>query len=590
MAYAFEKILSQVDPNKINLFAGQAGGAQPEIAGTQAPETKTETGGAVGTGDGAGAQVQSASIPSEGTAGRSVGTQRAFEASQKAGPVSVSAPMGRVAEKLATAQKGLQEEADKYKTTELGKQQYEVGTEDIQKAVAGDREAGAKVSGTMGRTTVTPVAQWTPQTKYEVSDIEKFKSTPGISRYLHQTLGPGYTAGASALDVQRIRSSPEFQRDLAALEAEQARISDIAKGYAAQDTGLQASVTKTGQERLAAAKKGIEGVLGSEKGALEAQQEAEYQKYLQDVAEAGKAGSAKQKEIAASKQGEVQKRFEEVFAQRPELKKYMTPEAIAAFGISPEQFVKQAETKGLSAQSFYDPKEAERFNRIMQFLGGTEARVAGEIPQTAGELATEEYLQSVVGRAGQANEAADVAARQAIAQARARAEARGAQARSQVTDPNVLAQRAAQARASLGRGDIAQDIVDASQFYRPGEVSGSAMDYLDPADVAAMNAAYEELMTPQNVQAGRLFNAPAYTFDEQAYKNAVLQRLNALAVPTGGPGMPAAIPGGTAIYLPDGYNPPPGPPPPTSFGEQILENLTNPFRKPLPAVPKKIRF
>jgi hypothetical protein len=82
MAYAFEKILSQVDPNKINLFAQQAGGAQPEIAGTQAPETKTETGGAVGTGGGAGAQVQSASVPSEVTAGPDSGPKRLARGSQ----------------------------------------------------------------------------------------------------------------------------------------------------------------------------------------------------------------------------------------------------------------------------------------------------------------------------------------------------------------------------------------------------------------------------------------------------------------------------------------------------------------------------
>jgi hypothetical protein len=81
------------------------------------------------------------------------------------------------------------------------------------------------------------------------------------------------------------------------------------------------------------------------------------------------------------------------------------------------------------------------------------------------------------------------------------------------------------------------------------------MDYLDPADVAAVNAAYEELMTPMNVQAGRLFNAPAYTFDEQSYKNAVLARLNELsAAPMVSAPIPPGMPGSTAITFPDDYD------------------------------------
>lgn len=555
MAYAFEKILSQVDPNKINLFAQQAGGSQPEIAGTQAPETKTETGGAVGTGGGAGAQVQSASVPSEGAAGRSVGTQRAFEASQKSGPVDLGKSFEQTSAKIAAAQKGLQEEANKYREEEMARQQYDVGQDVIEKAIKGDKEAEGKVATTLGQTTPVRAGAWTPKTDYTIEEVERYGSTPGVRKMLFQQAGPGYTAGSAALDAARLMADPTYQRSLGALRTGQKELEDIAKGYADPEKGLQKSIETAGKEKLETSQKAIKEKLGGALKNLETTNAAEFEQFVDEVKALSTSGSEKQKEVIAKSQPEIAKRIQEVIQIRPDLAKYLTPDFINAFSINPSAYVKATALDKVSAENFYNPEEAATFNRIMGLLGqGGPAKMAGTMPGSSGYLDVDAYTAALQGAAEEKNRAADIAARQAIDQARARAEAKSAQARSQIADPNFLATLAANARASLGRGDIAGDIIDPYQFYRSGEVSGSAMDYLDPADVAAVNAAYEELMTPMNVQAGRLFNAPAYTFDEQAYKAAVLARLNELsAAPMVSAPIPPGMPGSTAITFPDDY-------------------------------------
>ena len=611
MAYAFEKILSQVDPNKINLFAGQAGGAQPEVAGTQAPETKTETGGAVGTGGGAGAQVQAASVPSEGAAGRSVGTQRAFEASQKSGPVNLSGRFQNISAGLKKRSEDLQAEANKYATDAdaantfeewmpakkpdqtvvdqatapqqvnldkkklvdptklMGKPPTDRVETDAQKrarersmqskdrilgALGGNTEDEAALATILNRTTVDPVPVWNPKTDYIDEDIEMYGSMPGVKKILSREFGPGYTAGMATFDAARLMNDPQYQAQLAQVKKEQADLVKLADGYKDAEKGLEAIERKEAKERLDAAQKHIKDTLGDNLKNLEMSNEKEFEEFQQDIKDVMTVGSEEQKKIIQENQQQIQKRIQEIIQIRPDLAKYLTPEFITGFNIKIEDYVRGYSGK-LSAEDFYDEGEANLFNKIMGWLGkGGQAKMAGTRPDAYGYLDVDAYTAALQGAAEEKNRAADIAARQAIDQARARAEARSAQARSQVADPNFLATLAANARASLGRGDIAGDIVDPYQFYRGGEVSGSAMDYLDPADVAAVNAAYEELMTPMNVQAGRLFNAPAYTFDEQAYKNAVLARLNELAAPpiVSSP-IPPAFPGSTAITFPLDY-------------------------------------
>lgn len=640
MAYAFEKIMSQVDPNKINLFGGQSG--EPQAMGAQAtgqPETKTEAGGAVETGGGAGAQVKPEKVPSEGAAGRAVGTQRAFEASQKAGPVSLAKNFAETSQGLQKRSQDLQAEANKYAsdadlandysfwikpqekdatkiqnylqpfdnnakkidnvapfqqkfatknniTRQNEVAQNAMGYQDydalIRAASSGDIEAGKKLSDIVNKTTINAVPVWNPQTDFTDENIDLYGSMPGVQKLLFRQFGPGYTSGMATFDAARLMGDKEYQNQLAQVKQEQENLIKLADSYKDTEKGLEATEKKEAEGRLQEAQSNIKESLGENLKTLETSNEQEFKDFQQDVKDVLTVGSEKQKKVIEENRSAIQKRIEEIVKVRPDLAKYLTQDFINGFGIKLEDFVRGYSGE-VTAEDFYDQGEAEQFNRIMGWLGkGGQAKMPGMKPKAAGYLDVDAYTQAIQGAAEEKNRLADVAARKAIADARARASAGAGAARGQISDPNLLASLSASARASLGRGDIAADIVDPNQFFRRGEVSGSDLDYLDPNDVAAVRSAYEELMTPQDVQAGRLFNAPAYSFDEAAYKNAVIQRLNELAGPIGISGIPG--PGQPVLELPYGGEQP-GPQQPNFF-EQLGSAITNPLNKPMPEVPK----
>jgi len=528
MAYAFEKIQNILDPNKKNIFAeAQDGQTGPENLDTAQDTLKTEASGDISSSGPKNTNLQPAS-QSDAQAARSIGaTQRAFEASKQASPANISAPLSRVSEKLGQASQNLQEEANQFLTGEKAKQVYDVSREEIGKAIGGEKEAGAKVSQTMGMSAPRAVQSFAPKTDYTVEDIENFQSTPGLSRYLRGQYGPSYTAGAAAFDVQRLRSSPEFQKSVSALQSEQNRLNELAKGYLAQDTGLEAQARQYGTENLAASQKAIKEYLGGAQSSLEAENEAEYQAYLQKLKEMEDPQSAARKALAAQSQGDINKRIEEVIAMRPELAKYLTPQNLAAFGMTPEQFIDVASKEGISSQSFYNPEEAARFNRIMGFLGtGGQAKMPGTMPGPAGTFNVEKFATTAAQKAEAANVAADIQARKTIEAALNRARtSRDLAAKQYARLPEELQQIAGQAREALGQGPIDAQIVDPNAFFKAGAVSGSELDYLYPEDVAAVNAAYEELMDPRRLEAGKLLGQSRYSFDTEGYKNAVRQAL-----------------------------------------------------------------
>jgi hypothetical protein len=538
MAYAFEKIMNQMDQGKINVFGQQQGdsAAQANQGPSGGETTKTE---AVGDASGGGgASAPRSNFAPDAAASRTVGAQRAFEASKTKAPVSLKTPMSQVSQQISDASQALQDEANKYVTSQTAKQSYGIPKEDLDKAIAGDKDVGARVSSTLSKTQVDPVERFAPKTDYNIEDIEKFQSSPGIASYLRSQFGPSYTAGGAALDVGRLRAAPDFREGVQAMQAQQRALANRASELTGEK-GVESQVRETGQKALGGAQKDIREYLGKAQTDLDAANDLELQSWLKDVGALADPNSAQAQGLLAGAQPNIQKRLDEVLAMRPELQKYMTPEAMAAFGFSPKDFIKGAQTGGITAANFYDAGEADRFNRIMGFQGtGGTAKTAGMRPQGLGDVDVEGYVNRAVGAASKRNEDADIAAQDAIKRIMGSTVGRRDTA---IANPGIK-ELAARARVGLQRPEwIPEDIVDPTKFYSQNQVSGNEFDYLSPEDAAVLNQSYEELMDPRRVQGGRLYNTPAYNWDESGYQQAVRDALASMAgFPA--PGRPASGP------------------------------------------------
>jgi hypothetical protein len=538
MAYAFEKIMNQMDKDKANIFGDQqqqgGGGQQQAPQGTQG-EVKTNIEGDISSGSGG--TPRSYATPTQ----QNAGAQRAYEAAQKQPKAQGGMPaMSQTSANLTTADTKLQEEANKYVETGKADQNYSIPDADVEAAIGGDVDKRSKVATTISQTTPKPVKAWAPQTDYTVEDIENFKSTPGITGYLRSQYGPGYTAGQSVFDTGVIRSDPQFYETLRNLEGRQQDLTKKAAGYANQDTGVEATVAKAGKENLTTAQTAIKKFLTDQKAIIEGTQTKELEGFQGDV-KAMNEDPAKRAVFVteALKNPDIAKRIEEVKRERPDLAKYLTPEVMAAFGIDPTQFLKVTDPTGVTADSFYDDKEATRFNAIMGLLGqGGAAKVAGTRPGSVGSFGTEDYIKSILRGAEGKNTAADVEAMNKIQRIMEKLQATQGKYSTPV-DPKIFANAAAGqvGREIEGNPNVDPNMIDINKFWKTAG-SDNPLDFLSPEEAEILNAQYEELMDPTRVGAGRLYNVPNYSWDDAGYREALRQAVLAQKA-----GMPGPAPG-----------------------------------------------
>lgn len=535
MAYAFEKIMNQMDKEKANIFGDQqqgGGGQNQAPQGTQG-EVKSSIEGDISSGSGG--TPRSYATPTQ----QNAGAQRAYEAAQKQPKAQGVMPaMSQTSANLTSADTKLQEEANKYVETGKTEQNYSIPDTDVEAAIGGDLNKRSKVATTISQAAPKPVKAWAPQTDYNIEDIENFKSTPGIAGYLRSQYGPSYTAGQSVFDTGVIRSDPQFYDTLRNLEGRQQDLTKKAAGFANQDTGVEATVAKAGKENLTAAQTAIKKYLAEQKAIIEGDQTKELEGFQADV-KGMTEDPAKRTAFVneALKNPDINKRIEQVKIERPDLAKYLTPEVMAAFGIDPTQFLKVTDPTSVTADSFYDDKEATRFNAIMGLLGqGGASKVAGTRPGSVGSFGTEDYLKSIFQAAEGANTSADVAAQGNINAILDRLLKTQGQYQTQV-DPRTFANSAA---GNVGREmgqDIDPNLVDINQYFRTNN-SDNPYDFLSPEDAEALNTNYEELMNPERFGAGRLYNQPNYTWDDAGYREALRQAILAQRA-----GMPGPTPG-----------------------------------------------
>jgi len=543
MAYAFEKIMNQMNNPKANIFGGdpnaQQGDSQVQSTqGTQG-EVKSSIEGDISSGSGG--SPKSFATPQQ----QNAGAQRAYEAAQKQPKAQGVMPaMSQTSANLTAADTKLQEEANKYVETGKADQTYDIPDADVEAAIGGDADKRSKVATTISQAAPKPVKAWAPQTDYNIEDIENFKSTPGISGYLRSQYGPSYSAGQAVFDTGVLRSDPQFYETLRNLEGRQQDLTKKATGYADQDTGVQAQVAKAGKENLTTAQTAIKKFLNDQKAIIEGAQTKELEGFQGDVKAMSEDPARRAAFVDESlKNPEISKRINEVKIERPDLAKYLTPEAMAAFGIDPASFLNVSSTAGITADNFFDEKEATRFNAIMGLLGqGGAAKVAGSKPAGPASFKTEDYIKALFGKASGINEAADTKAQGRKKEIVDRIVEAMGKFNAPLPDPRTFANASAgQVGREFGFGDIDPNMVDINQFFKDlGPGYGNPEEFLTEAEAIEMNQIAEELMDPTRYRAGGKAGAQRYTWDDAGYREALRQAIRGM------PGMP-----GTPVQRPN---------------------------------------
>lgn len=540
MAYAFEKIMSLVDPEKTNIFA-QAAGNQPQGQDQQnQPQTvqKTTTG----------SEIQGGGVGSTEAPKSSSASVAPLPAAPQTKAPKISA-LQDIGQKVTSAGQKLQEEATAYETSEKAKQNYDVSESDIQKGVEGAQEESNKIAQTLAKNTPDVGAFKPSELKNET---EILGSDAGLQRLYARQSSPRYTAGQSAYDVMLLNRNPEAQGEIRAVRGQQQAIRNKLKEYEDPEKGLQAGVQKYGQEKLDTSKKAIVNVLNKMSAAIESGNQAEADKWNQDLQRITSDPAAMRQYI--QDQGfdinTLRPGFDYAGTIDPSMQKYLTPEMIASYGIDPSQYVNLAGPA--SAKDFMSDKEATQFNKIQSLLDkiqsllgrGGQAAIAGIPPSQLAKVDTKKLEDAVVAKAKAKNADEDKKAQQKIDEILGKANI-------SVNKAKTLAdQFAGQVRMQAGQtaGRIqGLDPQLAGGIDPMAYVSRNALpeqlDYLSPEDAAAMNAAYEELGLPTRVNPGRYGQGQVYSpgnFDASAYERDLNNLIAAINPP---PPPPAPAPG-----------------------------------------------
>jgi hypothetical protein len=562
MAYAFEKIQNLLDTGKQNIFdpsaQGQSFDSQNALDSGQMGEMKTEAGGDVSSGSSTSASSPKQSLTQSQA---STASQKAYEASQNQ-PSSNFRPIQDLRANLQKSQQDLQNEANSYTQAQRSRlEPFKVDQSTLEKGVAGDEASAKKIKDvTLG----APVAAeaFKPQTKTDWSEIQRYQSEPGLTGYFRSVYGPSYSRGQAALDVGRLQRDPGFQTEMRSLQGNAQDLQNQLRNYQASDTGLQAQANtelKTGFENQ---KKAIEDYLAKQAADLEASQVSERDRYLADLKRLQDDPNYRRERVQGQlSDPAIDAMIKETVAANPQLGKYLTREAINAFGIDPVQFIKLA-GGDVDASRFYDENEAAKFNRLMGLMGRSGSKVAGAPLDPLASLDVGQYGRSILDRATSANASADEAANRQIQSIQ---NALAERARGYETEQNqfnydqLLNNLALNARGQLTRPGNRPDIenalsgIDPRQFFTVNKGAFNPMDFLNADEAGQLRSAYGELGESREFAPGRQQGGfrPDYSFNQQAYTKALQDLISQMSAPP-----PPPVPEPESARLPGWQNAP----------------------------------
>ncbi len=515
MAYAFRAIdeLMSPDQQKQNIFSSeQAQGQQPGQPGQQA-EVKTNTEGEVASGGGSSASV------SEGAAPQVTDTGAANRAAFKAniGKTQTPKALNDVQSQLQQRSANLQEQANQYFNAGKAGQQYTMSSQDLDKAIGGEGAQRDAARGLLNRQNLNQFEDFKPG-DVEVKDTNLLNTDAGLKKLVARGMGPRYSQGMAAFDVQSLRRTPNFDNILRTIRSDQ----DALRKQSQDLVGSKrAELESYGKQQLAAAQKGAKDYLGSQATAIDQANEQEaatanalLKKYrAEGVPDAEKKALEDARSAVTAMYDQVDPRFARFVSQA---------------GADPRKALKVRDDYG--RDEFVDAGESRRFNDIMSLLGQGDSRLASGArgpDYTVDRAALENQL--VKGTQG-LRAAEDKRLEDLIAgvkgEAQKRADAEDVR-RSQLNLNKLAEQEAANARKGISSlGNYSKDslyeglkLMDPSSYLSRDMRDLGAADAYTAEDVKKLNDMYKDLGSADRASVGQLGNA--YNFDQAGYQSAL---------------------------------------------------------------------
>lgn len=319
--------------------------------------------------------------------------------------------LSQAQQSLAGAQKGLQEEAQKY-VQSAREQQYGLGEDVIQKAAQGDQEAYQQTAQRLSQQGPGMVQEFRPETKTQIQDIEALRSDAGIRQMLGRQAGGQYSAGESALDLAIMRRNPQFNLIREQLLRGQGQLQEEALKQAGERT---AEARQIAQERYGQATQDIQGKLGAQAEAIKAEAakralaENEARKALgaqagQFTEEQARAELAKlQQEMAADTRmagliNEELLPYEKLRSGEGLTDEYKKQLNLGQYYKGPQE---------VTGEQMVNQEEADRFNRIMGLLGQGGQMMTPQEKAAAQGFDVEKFRGDIIGSAQKKRQALD---------------------------------------------------------------------------------------------------------------------------------------------------------------------------------------
>lgn len=520
MAYAYNAIDDLIQGNqKQDIFAQQGGQQSQNGMPQNQDQVKTSTEGEVHSGGQAStspvAQQQSASPPAgdPNTAARA-----AYKANE--GKTGQPAAIGNVQSQLQANSQRLQDEANKYVSSQEQNQHYGVDRGSLDKAITGDQEASGRVHSLFNAAAPTPAEEFKP-TDVNVSDVNKLNTSAGLQDLVARGQGPQYTQGMGAFDVRALRSSPNFQNLMNMIQSQQTGLQKQATDLGAQK---KQEVEEHGQNALTQAQKDAQTYLGSQSDAI-SKANAEEARVANQKLEAlrNKGDPVAEKHALEQAKAQVLKNLQQSDPR--------TAAILNGVSVDPRQFGKAAQN--YSANDFVSSDEAQRFNNIMGLLGNGGQSLNASNPVGPSYSLDQTGLQNALTTAAQQKRnTLDTGFRsreQVIldaAQARADAADKARAGLNLQSISNEQAQAALRGLSPDLQKYYQSGLVDPNQYISRPDVDLSAKDVLNQDEVKKLNDLNKALGMQGSYGVGQYADkTPGYDFNKQGYLAALMPYL-----------------------------------------------------------------
>jgi hypothetical protein len=508
MAYAFKKIDEMVQGNEGDVFGGDAPAmnSQSPVQPAQVVQTKTSTEGELG-------EPTAVEGSGRGVSNRSP-QERTRLIQQNIG--KTQAPIKGVADvqqKIATNQRSLQSEADRYQQGYKKNYNYDVSNDSLRKAIQGDEESFSKSKNLLNKTQADAAPTFGDVNKYQSnSDVNLLTTDAGIQELAGRGQGPRYTQGMGALDAMLLKKDPRFNRLVSQIKGQNESLNEA---LGTTPDRLEAEANQYGQRQLSDAQTQAERYLQNYQDSLESSNVREAEQYNQYLKDLDQAKVVNETDKAAREQ--VSEELSAIYGDR-------IADQIAGVNVDPRDFI-NFDRGGYGYKDFLNESEASQFNRLGSLLGSGQLYDVGTLRPKYTADSTGLY-NAISGKAIDARNAADIAGQSRIDQI--------------LSDANLLADETDERRLGLmdryGQDltntaqQIALENPNLGQYYDPEMLAGysrpeqfadlTGADVLGAGQVSELNKLSQDLGLQNRYQVGGSadISDPTQLLNEQDFR------------------------------------------------------------------------